>query len=114
ARADHAHANAVAVERGEVAADEEAEQPEDEIDLRRRTRPVLGGKAEQRQVADAEVERGAHRPAHRLDAAAMALAPRQAARRRPAAVAVHDDRNVARNPRTEIAGFGVDSAFVGN
>ena len=62
-------------------------------------RPVFGGKAVDRQVAHAVLDRRADRAAHRLDAAPVALEARQAARLRPAAVAVHDDGDMRRRAR---------------
>ena len=62
-----------------------------------RPRPVLRAEGKDRQDADAEIAGGAHRAAQRLDAAAMAFAARQAARRRPAPVAIHDDGDVPRH-----------------
>ena len=59
-----------------------------------RPRPVLGAEGEDGQVFDAEFAGRAHGAAQGLDAAAVALDARQAARRRPAAVAVHDDGDV--------------------
>ncbi|MEI9987632.1 MAG: hypothetical protein WDN69_33550 [Aliidongia sp.] len=46
-------------------------------------------------MSDAEIDRGAQGPTHRLDAAAMTHDPGQAAGLRPAAVPVHDDRDMA-------------------
>ena len=48
--------------------------------------------------ADADLGRRADRSPQSLDAAAMALHARQAARRRPAAIAVHDDADMTRRP----------------
>ena len=48
-------------------------------------------------IADAEIAGRAHGAAQRFDAAPMALDARQAARRRPASVAVHDDGDMARH-----------------
>ena len=50
---------------------------------------------------------GADGAADRLDAAPVALDPRQAAPRRPAAVAVHDDGDMGREPRRRSAGLGL-------
>ena len=96
ALADDADLHAVAVELGEVAADEDAHEVEQTLDLLVGARPVLRGEAEQRQVADAAAHREADRAAQRFDAAAMALAARHAVRVRPAAVAVHDDGDMTR------------------
>ena len=51
-------------------------------------------------IANAHFAGGAHGLAQRLDAAPMPLPARQPARRRPAAVAIHDDGDVPRHRRT--------------
>ena len=61
-----------------------------------RTLPVLDRKRVERQHLDAEPRRAFDDVAHRLDAGAMSFDARQVALRRPAAVAVHDDRDVLR------------------
>ena len=66
----------------------------------RRPRPVLGRERVDGQRLDAEVDGRLDGPAERARAGAVALGDRQAAGRRPAAVAVHDDRDRARNVRT--------------
>src|SRR5205085_12038421 len=96
ALADHADRDAAAIELREVAADEDADEIEEALDLLIGTRPVFGGKAEEGQIADAATHREAHRLAERFHAAPMPLAARQAMRMRPAPVAVHDDGDMAR------------------
>ena len=67
-------------------------------DLGDRTLPVLDRERVERQDADAEPGRALDDLAHRLDAGAVPLDPRQVPLRRPAAVAVHDDGEVLRQP----------------
>src|SRR5207249_10153233 len=57
------------------------------------------------QKTNSEIAGGTHRASQRFDATAMAFPPRQAARRCPAAVPVHDDGNVPRHG--EIADLSV-------
>ncbi len=60
------------------------------------TLPVFTGESEQRQVGDSQLAgRVDHRP-HRILAAPMALEAGQAAPRCPTSVAVHHDRDMAR------------------
>src|SRR6185295_4765691 len=58
--------------------------------------PVLRREGKDREALDADVACGAYRLAQRLDAAPVPLDARQGARRRPAAIAVHYDRDMAR------------------
>ena len=97
ARADHADLHAVLVQVGEIAADEAAHQPEQIVDLLPRPRPVLRGEAEQSEMGDTKLERGLDRAPHAFDALTMTLGARQAALGGPAAIAVHDDRDMAGN-----------------
>ena len=62
------------------------------------TLPVLDGERVQRQDLDAEPGGRLDDVADRFDAGAMALDPRQVSLRGPAAVAVHDDGDVLRQP----------------
>ena len=94
AQADHPHADVVAMKLGEIVAEVTLEKLHQHRDFFGRPAPVLRGEAVDRQIGDAELDRRAHRAAHRLDAAPMALETRQAARLRPAPVAVHDDGDV--------------------
>ena len=48
-------------------------------------------------MTDAELDRRADAGAHAFDAAAVALGARQTTLHRPTAIAVHDDRHMARN-----------------
>ena len=96
-RADEAHLDGARVQIGEIAANEDAQQAEEIADFLHRPAPVLGGKAVDREPADIELDRGTHGAPQRLDATPMPLEPRQAALRGPAAIAVHDDRHMARD-----------------
>src|SRR5262249_28406908 len=58
--------------------------------------PVFRAEREDGQDVDPEVAGRAHGAAQRLDAAPVPLGARQAARRGPTAVAVHDDGNMPR------------------
>ena len=80
----------------QIVADEPAQQTEQVADFACRPRPILGAEREDRQIEDAELMGGANHATQRFDAAAMTFRPRQAARCRPPAVAVHDDRYVSR------------------
>jgi len=93
--ADHAHPHPVAVQIGQVMANKTAQQPHQLADFRRRSRPVLGAEGEDGEKFDAQIAGRPHRTPQRLDPAAMPLPARQAARRRPPPIAIHDDGNVA-------------------
>ena len=95
--ADDAHMHAVAVEVGQIVANEAPQQAHQLADFGRRPRPVFGAEREYCQYADAEIAGGAHRAPQRLHAAPMSLPARQAARRGPAPVAIHDDGHVPWN-----------------
>ena len=86
------------------------EQLHQQADLFRRAAPVLGTEGEQRQVFDAALETGAHHLAHRLDTPVMPGDARHKALLRPAPVAVHDDRDMARHapPRRGTARVELD------
>ena len=102
--ADDADPDVVGVQIGEIVADEALQEAHEVGHLLRRPAPVLGREAVDREIADAELDRRADGAPHRLDAAAMALDPGQAAPRRPAAVAVHDDRHMGRHGFAACAG----------
>src|SRR5262249_53351881 len=97
ALADDANMDAVLVQVDQVIADEPAQETHQLADLGRRARPVLRAEREDGQNANAEIAGRTHGATQSLDAASMPLAARQPARRRPAAVAVHDDGNVTRH-----------------
>jgi hypothetical protein len=96
--ADHAHAHAAAMKLGEIVADETPQQAHQFADFLGWSRPILRAEREDGDELDADLAGGADRPPQRLNTAAMPLYARQAARRSPAAVAIHDDGDVARRP----------------
>ena len=63
------------------------------LDLVGRARPVLGREGVHGERVDPEIDRRLDGPAERPRAFAVTLRDRQAARRRPPPVAVHDDRD---------------------
>ena len=73
-----------------------AEDPHQALDLGERPLPVLGREGVERQVGDAEVGTGPDDLGHAPRAARVAVETVHAARRGPAAVAVHDDPDVKR------------------
>jgi hypothetical protein len=94
--ADDAEADAVRDQRRGLAADRLLEQRHERADLLAGALPVLGGEAVEGDVLDAAVAGRADRPADRLDALAVARDDREVAAAGPAAIAIHDDRDVAR------------------
>ena len=74
------------------------EQPHQRADFGGRPLPVLDRERVERQDLDAEAGGGLDRVAHGVDAGAMPFDARQVALRGPAAVAVHDDGDVRRQP----------------
>jgi len=78
------------------AAQRRHEQLHEEGDFLGRAAPVLGTEGEQGQVADATACRSFDRGAHGIKATAVPGHARQVTLGGPAAVAVHDDGNVAR------------------
>jgi hypothetical protein len=78
------------LERGE-------EQLHQELHFVRRTPPVLAAEGEKREVLDALVHTRLHGRAHGLEAALVTGHAREETLLRPASVAVHDDRDVARD-----------------
>jgi hypothetical protein len=97
--ADDPQPHAVAVQFGDFAAQIVPQQAHQRVDLVRRPLPVLRREAEQRQIGNSELACRDQRPAHRVGALAMTRDARQAAGLRPAAVAVHDDRDMPRQTR---------------
>jgi len=73
----------------------EAHQP---ANLVRRTVPVLGGEGISREVFDADLDGPLDHVEQRRFSACVTFGPRQVARFRPAAIAVHHDRHVCREP----------------
>ena len=95
--ADDADAHAVAGELGEVLRDRDEHQAHQAGDLLARPLPVLGREREHGQVLDAAVGAGVHRAHERVDALLVAEEARHVPLLGPAAVAVHDDGDVARH-----------------
>ena len=62
-----------------------------------RTAPVVGGERPKREIFDADLGRRGRDAADIVGAMLMARQPRQTSLRRPSAVAIHDDRDVARD-----------------
>ena len=85
-------------QRVELAAQVVLQQPHERRDLALRALPVLDREGVEREHLEPEACRGLDRVAHRLDPGAVALDAVLLAQLRPAPVAVHDDRDVAREP----------------
>ena len=94
--AEDLEANPLLVKAVELAPDVEAEQAGEVADLLRRAPPILRGESVEGQAFDPRLAGGAQHRAGGLGAGAVAGGARQAPRLRPAAVAVHDDGDVAR------------------
>src|SRR5215469_3718364 len=92
------------VQIGKIVTDEAAQQRQQIANFRWRSRPVFGAERKDGEHGNAEIAGGTHGLAQRLDAAAMTFHARQAARRRPAPVAIHDDGNVTRHVILALAG----------
>ena len=87
------------VQLGEIAADEALHQPHQVVDLLGRARPVLGREAVEREVAGCR-DRSRRAPCAAPPRRPCDGRPSAAGRAwRPAAVAVHDDGDVARHRR---------------
>ena len=80
----------------ELGAQVPLEQHHQRADFGGRTLPVLDRERVERQHFEPEPRRGLDDVAHRVDAGAMPLDARQVPLPGPAAVAVHDDGDVAR------------------
>jgi len=93
--ADNFQTNAVLDELGQVRLDEPPHQPHQIADFLVRAFPVLAREGVERQAFEVDRLERPHEPAHRLDAALMAHGARQVVPLRPAAVPIHDDRDVA-------------------
>jgi len=72
----------------------------------RRPRPVFRAEGKDGDDADADFAGRADRPPQCLDAAPVAFDTRQPARRRPTAVAIHDDGNMARHLARHLSRLG--------
>jgi hypothetical protein len=95
AAAENAQAHARLLQPRQITGHIGPHQPHQVRDLLGRTAPVLGREAEDGQALDAEIGRGLDRALQRLDPLAMSHGARQAPGARPAAVAVHDDGDMA-------------------
>ena len=95
AAAHDAEADLVLVEEGLLAGEVGDEEAHEGLDLVLGALPVLDGEGVEREVADAGVAAVAEDAADGLAAGAVALGAGEAAGLRPAAVAVHDDGDVA-------------------
>jgi len=95
--AHDAQADAVGVQLADLALERGHEMPHEERHFFHGPAPVFGAEREKRQIFDARARARLDGRTHRIDAARMARYARQTSLRRPAAVAVHDDRDVARN-----------------
>ena len=97
---DVSQPDVVVVERADFGFQVVAQKPHQEIDFRLRPLlPVLLGERVKRQRGNADPGRSFDGRAHGRDARAVSRNARQMAAARPAAVAVHDDRNVPGKPR---------------
>src|SRR5690606_20537511 len=108
AAAEDAHPHPLALQPLQVAGHIGAHQPHQVRDLLGGTPPGLGREAEYGQAADAQRRRGLHRALQRLDALAVTHGARQAAGLRPAAIAVHDQGDMARPVRRGLGLWGLD------
>jgi hypothetical protein len=88
----------VCEQRVELGAQVALQQPHQRSDFSGRALPVLHRKRIKRKNVDSEPGGGFDSVPHGVDAGAVALDARQVALRRPAAIAVHDDRDVRREP----------------
>ena len=96
--ADHVEADVVAQQRRELEAEVALEQHHQRADFSGRALPVLDRERVERQHLEAEPRRGFDDVADRVDAGAMPFDARQVPLAGPAAVAVHDDGDVPRQP----------------
>jgi hypothetical protein len=87
-----------------LAAEHLEEQLHQHVHLVGRTAPVLAGECKQGERPDAAAHRVLDGGTHRLDAGAMTRGARQVAALCPAAIAVHDHRDVARDCGGNIVG----------
>src|SRR5580658_1070570 len=96
ALADETHAHPTAVELAHLAVDRLDEQGHQTQDLLGRAAPVLARKREQRERLDAALRTFLDAHAHRGEPRLVSGGAGESTRRRPAAIAVHDDGDVAR------------------
>ena len=97
AAADEAHPHTLAVELGRLVGDPHREHVHQALDLGGRARPVLGGERVDGELLDPQVGGVAQPRLDRVGAGLVAGELRQAPPARPAAVAIGDDRDVARS-----------------
>ena len=104
--ATHAgEADAVAHDFGKLAAQINAQQPPQHVNLGARTLPVFGGESIQRQGLDAQPAAGFNGVTNSVDTRGMACGAGQIPLAGPAAVAIHNDGDV-RGQAVRIDGFG--------
>src|SRR5581483_11294192 len=94
---DRSDAHAARRERGGLLAGEGGREPEEPVDLQARTEPVLFGERVDGEHRDARAQGRVDGALERRDPAAVAFERRETVLLSPAAVAVHDDRDVARD-----------------
>src|SRR5437868_14230464 len=87
------------VEVARLTIDEIAEDAHQSVDLARGARPIFGGERVDRQITNALIGTLARDPADILGAGAVSGQAWQAAPLGPAPVAIHDDRDMARDSR---------------
>src|SRR5207244_1210664 len=104
--ADGREADVLLHDLGPLVAEVLAEQRHQEVELRLWPLQFFDAEAVERELADAEPAALLDGRANALDAAAVALDARQAALPGPAAVAVHDNGDVPRQPLRGEAGRG--------
>jgi hypothetical protein len=95
---DHLEADVVAQQRVQLLAQVVLQQRHQGGDLGLRPLPVLDRERVEGQHLQAQARGGLHHVPHGVDAGAVPLHPALVAELRPTPVAVHDDRDVARQP----------------
>src|SRR5579862_3282106 len=97
--ADDTHPHIALMQVGKIVANEAAQQHQKILDLGLGPRPIFRAEREDGQIRNAEVARRTHGPAQSFHSAPVSFHPRQAARRRPAPIAIHNDGNVPRHSK---------------
>ncbi len=95
---DDQHANVVSMDGGKFLAQIFAKQAHQKIDFRFGAAPVFHGKSVESQGGNSEPRAGFNHRASRLNSRAMSGDARQVTALRPAAVSIHDDGNMLREP----------------
>src|ERR1700686_2799030 len=95
--AEKAHADVIPLDKGHFFADVFAQELHQEIGFDFGAAPILDGKSVERQSFDVEPRASFNSGSGRLGAVAVTSDSRKMAALRPAAVAIHDDRHVARH-----------------